>query len=77
MKEYKNKLNHLHCCQVSLPPEVFLHTWSTGCQEVIQIHDTMNTRVQEWSKSTLSTTNKSYKEDCYPKAIPYLAQKIT
>ena len=58
MKEDQDKLNHLHGGQILLPPEIPLHSRTTGRQEVVEVHDTVDSRVEEWSKSTLTSSNK-------------------
>ena len=60
MKEDQDKLNHLHGGQILLPPEIPLHSRTTGSQEVVEIHDTVDSRVEEWSKSTLTSSNKPW-----------------
>ena len=60
MEEDKHKLDHLHGCQVFLPPEILLNTWTAGCQEVVEVHHTVDSRVEEWSKSTLTSSHKPW-----------------
>jgi len=45
--EEGDKLNQLHGRQVSFPPEIFLKSWSKCGQEVVEVHDYVNTHVQK------------------------------
>ena len=59
MKEDKHELDHLHGCQVFLPPEILLDTRTTGCQEIVEVHHTVDSRVEEGTKATLATAHKA------------------
>ena len=52
-----DKLKELHACDVSLPPEIFLHLWPHRGHQVVEVHDNMDPHVQEHEEGRVSTTN--------------------
>ena len=59
-----DELNQLHACDVFLPPQIFLDLGTKARHEVVEIHDDMNTNVEEHEECGMSATHK-------PKAICY------
>jgi len=67
MKEDEDKLNKLEGCEVLLPPEILLNLRPTSSQQVVEVHDRVDAGVEEWSKSTLSTSHKSWTPPTQPR----------
>ena len=75
VNEERGKLYQLHGCQVSdskmlnackdinvsspLPPEIFLNTWTKAAHEVVEVHEDMNTHVEESYKGCVSSSHPS------------------
>jgi len=45
MEKHEDKLDKLESCKVLLPPKIFLNFRTTSCKQVIEIHNSMNSRV--------------------------------
>jgi len=58
MDEEYYELDHLELGQILLPPEVRLHLWTEGCQEVVEVHGNMDSAVQEPTKCGVTSANK-------------------
>lgn len=57
MREYKDELDHLECCQISFPPNEFL-IFRTHCgYHIIEIHNNMNECIEQCEKCTMTTCN--------------------
>ena len=75
MDEKGGKLGQLHSCYISeiftfilslkllyclpFPPQILLYTGSKAWHEVVEIHEDMNTHVQEAHKSCVTSSNPS------------------
>lgn len=51
----QDELDHLHHCQVLLPPQVLLHLGSHGGQHVVGVHEDVHEGVQEAKKGRVAT----------------------
>lgn len=49
----------LHNGQVFLPPQIFLHLWAHGRQQIVHVHDYVNERVDETQKCTMTAWNNN------------------
>ena len=54
-----DELQQLHAGDVPLPPEVLLDLWPHGAHQVVEVHDHMNSHVQEHEEGRVSTAHKS------------------
>ena len=53
-----DKLNQLHAGDILLPPEILLNAGTKAGHEVVEIHDNMNTNVEEHEECGVSSTHK-------------------
>lgn len=58
MDENQDKLDHLHGSEVPFPPKIFLDGGAAGCQEVVEVHHHVDSRVQEGTEATLTSSDK-------------------
>ncbi len=55
LDEDHGELDHLEGGQVLLPPEVLLHVWAQGGQEVVGVHDDVHDGVHEAAERLLAS----------------------
>ena len=58
MDENQNELDHLHGCEISFPPEIFLYAGTTGREEVVEVHHTVHPGVEEGPEPTVASSDK-------------------
>lgn len=58
VKEEERELSELHLGQVLLPPEILLHLRTQSCQEVVEVHHSVDSHVQETAESCVTPSNK-------------------
>ena len=67
-----DELNQLHAGDVFLPPQIFLDLGTEARHEVVEIHDNMNTNVEEHEECGMSAAHKPicdmlcYQQGCCP-----------
>jgi len=59
MNKKGDKLNHLKSCQVSFPPEIFLNSRPHGRHKVVEIHDDVDSHIEEPTECRVTSTNES------------------
>ena len=64
--ENQYKLDHLHGREISFPPEIFLDAGTAGGEEVVEVHDRVDTAVEERTKATVTATDKFGPEPTEP-----------
>ena len=56
MEEHQDKLDHLHSCEISFPPEILVEV--AGGEEVVEVHHAVDPGVQEGTEPALASTDK-------------------
>jgi len=57
-----DELDQLHTCDVFFPPKIFLDRGTEAGHEVVEVHDDMDTDVEEHEECGVSTSNKLEEE---------------
>jgi len=57
--ENADKLDHLKSRQILFPPKERLHLRSKGREEIVEVHHRVNPSIEESSKTSMTSTNKS------------------
>jgi len=57
-----DKLDQLHTCDVFFPPKIFLDRGTEAGHEVVEVHDDMDTDVEEHEECGVTTSNKLEEE---------------
>ena len=58
VQEYHYKLDHLHCSEISFPPEILVEAGAAGREEVVEVHHAVHPGVQEGAEAALSSAYK-------------------
>lgn len=58
VQEYHYKLDHLHCSEISFPPEILVEAGAAGREEVVEVHHAVHPGVQEGAEAALAAANK-------------------
>ena len=49
-----SKFDHLHRCQMFLPPQIFVKSWAHCGEQVVRVHDHVNCAVEEAEESAVT-----------------------
>jgi len=61
-----NELYKLHARQILLPPKVLLNFGTTCSKEVVEVHECVNTTVEQWREDSVTTTGEfGTPPECY------------
>ena len=58
VQEYHYKLDHLHCSEISFPPEILVEAGAAGREEVVEVHHAVHPGVQEGAEPALASSDK-------------------
>ena len=70
VQEYHYKLDHLHCSEISFPPEILVEAGAAGREEVVEGHHGGHPGGQEGAEAALAAANKPGAPPAEPRQSP-------